>query len=69
LTAVGVSAAWNGVLGGSVASSTSIPSIVSGGKSAVPITPDNLAPPATHFFFFEKGSKKASLTEDEALKR
>ena len=52
-----------------MASSTSIPSIVSGGKSAVPITPDNLAPPATHFFFFEKGSKKASLTEDEALKR
>lgn len=69
LTSAGVSAAWNGVIGGSVASSTSTPAIISGNKTIAALTPDNLAAPATHIVFYEKGAKKATLTEEEALKK
>jgi hypothetical protein len=69
LTSAGVSAAWNGAIGGSVASSISTPAIISGNKTVIALAPDNLAAPATHIAFYEKGAKKATLTEEEALKK
>ena len=69
LTADGVSACWNGIIGAATASTTAVPAVVVGGKSSIPIIPDNLAYPATAVVFYEKGGSKKSITEDEALKK
>ena len=69
LTSDGVSACWNGVLGSATPSNSLVPSVVVSGKCAVALPPDNLAPPATHIVFYEKGAKKASISEEEAVKK
>lgn len=69
LTTDGVSACWNGIIGAATASTAPAPAVVVGGKSTIGIVPENLANPATHIAFFEKGGKKGPLTEEDALKR
>jgi len=69
VTETGLSACWNGSLGVAAASSTSVPSVVVGGKSANALIPDNLAGVPTHYAFYEKGAKKGSLAEADAVKK
>ena len=69
LTSDGVSACWNGIIGNATASSTSAPAVVVGGKSTISVNPDNISNVVTHIAFFEKGGKKSSLSEEEAVKR
>lgn len=68
ISTVGVSAMWSGVIHTSGAGDT-VPTVVVQGKSATPLAPDNLAFPAKHIVFYEKGAKSKSLTEDEAVQR
>lgn len=68
ISTVGVSAMWSGVIHTSGAGDT-VPTVVVQGKSAIPLAPDNLAFPAKHIVFFEKGAKSKSLTEEEAVQR
>ena len=69
ISSAGVSASWNGIVGPGAASATASPTLVVGGKSTITICPNNLAHPATHIAFYEKGGKKGPITEEEALKR
>ena len=69
VTETGLSACWNGVLGTTTASSTAVPSVVVGGKSAYALAPDNLADVPTHYVFYQKGAKKSSLAEADAVKK
>ncbi len=71
LTSGGISAGWNGVIGKAPAKATSthrhaVPSVVSGGKAAVALTPDNMIG-ATEIVFFEAGAAKKTLTEADAV--
>ena len=59
---------WNGVVHGPGAGTT-VPAVVVQGKSANPLTPDNLAFPAGHIVFYEKGAASKSLSEEEAVQR
>lgn len=68
LSADGVSALFNGVIG-APKSTGAIPSIVVGGKSAVALEPVNLTFPAKKIVFFEKGGKSGSISEEEAVKK
>ena len=70
LTSEGISAGWNGVIGKAPAKAASthrnaVPSVVSGGKAAVALTPDNMIG-ATEIVFFEAGAAKKTLTEADA---
>ena len=70
LTSDGISAGWNGVIGKAPVKAASthrnaVPSIVSGGKAAVALTPDNMIG-ATEIVFFEAGAAKKTLSEAEA---
>lgn len=69
----GVSALWNGAIAAAPAapkaSRLSPPLVVSSGKAAVALSPDNLAAPATSFVFFEKGARKGPVSEEDAVKR
>ena len=59
---------WSGVIHSSVAGDA-VPTVVVQGKSANSLSPDNLAFPAKHIVFYEKGAASKSLTEDEAVQR
>ena len=68
LTTEGVSAIWNGYVG-AVAGATaesSTPLVAVDGKAALVIQPNNLAFPAKHIVFYEKGAAKATLTSADA---
>jgi hypothetical protein len=76
LSPEGVSAVWGGYVSSNAAAasvsqlgSTSTPVVVVGGKAAVANYPNNLAHPAKHVVFYEKGAAKSKLSADEALKR
>lgn len=73
LSSLGVSALWNGAIAAAPASPRtsrlSPPVVVSSGKAAVAISPNNLAAPATSIVFFEKGGRKGVVSEDDAIKR
>jgi hypothetical protein len=68
ISTVGVSAMWGGVIHGAGGGDV-VPTVVVQGKSATPLSPDNLAFPAKHIVFYEKGAKSKSLTEEEAVQR
>jgi hypothetical protein len=75
----GVSALWNGAIGGAslAASKTfsdrfnSTPYVAVGGQTAVAVEPVNLAPRVSHIAFFDAKSPKSSsvLSKDEAVKQ
>jgi len=67
VSANGVSALWNGVIGS--AETASSPAVTSGGKATTVIAPQNLAHPAKHFIFYKKDGPSGKLTEEEAVKR
>ena len=73
LTPAGVSAMWNGAITTAPtapkASRLSPPLVVSSGKAAVGLSPDNLAPRPTSIVFFEKGARKGPVSEEDAAKR
>jgi len=73
LSTEGVSALFNGIIGAAAAPSSTHrstpPAVVSGGKAVLALTPNNLSFAAKHLVFYEKGTKKAPLSEDEAVKR
>lgn len=72
LSASGVSAMWNGVISAPAAKNASRlvpPMVVSGGKAAVSVSPNNLAGPVQTMVFYEKGKGKTALSEEEAVKR
>ncbi len=68
LSADGVSALFNGVIG-APKSSGAVPTVVVGGKAAVALEPVNLTFPAKKIVFYEKGGKTGPISEDEAVKR
>ena len=73
LTAGGISAGWNGVISKPPAKAASthrftVPAVVSGGKAAVALTPDNMIA-ASEIVFFEAGAAKKSLSEAEAAQK
>lgn len=68
LSLKGVSALWNGVIS-STGTNKAIPNIMVDKESAVVLEPNNLAFPATHIIFYEKGAKSGALSEEEAVKR
>ncbi len=75
LSAEGVSAMWNGVIGASSSAAAEdskfaeVPRVVVGGHAARAVVPNNLANAATRIVFFEKGTAKAPLSIDEAVTR
>lgn len=75
LSAEGVSAVWGGYIGSAAKAqathlgSQSAPVVVVGGRAAVHAHPNNLANPAKHIVFYEKGAAKSKLSADEAHKR
>lgn len=70
LTADGVSAMWNGYIADSgAASAASTPLVEVNGKSAVTLSPNNLAYFPSSVVFYEAGAKKSKLSADEAVKR
>eukprot|EP00607_Mallomonas_marina_P003299 CAMPEP_0182428482 /NCGR_PEP_ID=MMETSP1167-20130531/23056_1 /TAXON_ID=2988 /ORGANISM="Mallomonas Sp, Strain CCMP3275" /LENGTH=396 /DNA_ID=CAMNT_0024611417 /DNA_START=101 /DNA_END=1291 /DNA_ORIENTATION=+ len=66
---VGVSALWGGVIApsASLTSTSVVPSVIVGNKTAVKSDPNNLVFPVTEFIFVEKGSTK--ITKEEAIKK
>lgn len=64
----GVAAMWSGVIN-SAGAGDAVPTVVVQGKSANSLSPDNLAHPASHIVFYEKGAASKSLTEAEAVQR
>ena len=75
ITPAGVSPIWNGYIGDAASATatqlptTTVPVVAVNGKAAVSINPNNLAYPAKHFVFYEKGAAKSKLSADEAVKR
>lgn len=75
LSLEGVSPLWNGYIGAAdKATATNlatqvVPAVVVDGKAAIAVNPNNLAHPAKHIVFYEKGATKSKLSADEALKR
>lgn len=73
ISPAGVSALWNGAIAAAPASPKasrlSPPLVVSSGKAAVALSPNNLAPAATSIVFFEKGAKKGPVSEENAIQR
>ena len=69
VSAEGVSALWNGVIGAPAKSLGNVPTVVVGGKAAVALAPLNLAFPAKRIVFYEKGGKSSSISEEEAIKK
>ena len=74
ITVEGVSALWNGVISAAPASVATahrhaVPAVVAGGMAALPLRPHNLAQPAKHIVFYEKGAQKGALSVEEATKR
>lgn len=75
LTPTGVSPIWNGYIGeASSATPTQlatslVPVVAVNGKAAVALNVNNLAHPAKHFVFYEKGATKSKLSTEEAVKR
>ena len=72
ITPDGVSAGWNGVIGKAPAKAGSahrftVPSVVSGGKAAVTLTPDNMVG-AGDIVFYEAGAGKKALSTEDAIK-
>jgi hypothetical protein len=65
VSASGVSALWNGVIGSAEAAS----GVSSGGKSTTVLAPQNLAHPAKHFIFYQKDGPSGKISEEEAVKR
>lgn len=59
---------WNGVIH-SAGAGDAVPTVVVQGKSANSLSPDNLAHPASHIVFYEKGAASKSLSEAEAVQR
>ena len=73
ITAGGVSAGWNGVIGKAPAKPASIhrfavPAVVSSGSAAVALTPDNMVA-AGDIVFYEAGTASKSLSAEEAVKK
>ena len=73
ITTGGVSAGWNGVIGKAPAKAASshrfaVPSVVSSGKAAVALTPDNMVGTGDVVFYEAGAGKKALSTEDAVLK-
>ena len=66
LSVGGVAPMWNGVIS-ATGKAGPVPSVVVDGMTAVPVEPNNLAHRATSIVFFEKGAKKSTLTEEEAV--
>lgn len=76
LSPEGVAAIWGGYISPSAANakasqqgSSVTPIVVVEGKAAVANHPNNLAYPAKHIVFFEKGASKGKLSTEEALTR
>lgn len=73
ITTDGVSAGWNGIIGKAPAKAASshrfaVPYVVSGGKAAVALTPDNMVNAGDVVFFEAGAGKKALSTEDAVAK-
>ena len=75
ITPAGVSPLWNGYIGDAAGAhptqlpTSVVPVVAVNGKAAVSHNPNNLAHPAKHFVFYEKGAAKGKLSTEEAVKR
>ena len=66
----GVSPFFNGCIASStIPSKLDTPVVVSQDKSVVPIVPNNMAFPATHIVFYEKGAITSKVTEEVAAEK
>ncbi|KAJ1432747.1 hypothetical protein B484DRAFT_394836 [Ochromonadaceae sp. CCMP2298] len=71
ISPLGVSALWNGYIGPAAGSPAACPTpaVIVGGKTVLCVEPNNMAHPATHIVFYEKGAARSKLSADEAVKR
>jgi hypothetical protein len=70
ISTVGVSPLWNGYVGSATTPNTAaVPQVAINGHAAIAIQPNNLAYPAKHIVFYEKGANKGTLSAEDATKK